>query len=280
MKEIFLRRFHLNWAKTFHQKVIYMFLAVDAGNTNITFGFFDTHSMTWKFEYRINTLRDLTALQIEKEMHLFFLENDLKPFQIDQIGISSVVTEINAALQQFCREFFGKPCYLIEGRSYQKLKVSTARPNEIGSDLMCNVTAAFEYFGGACVIVDFGTALTFTVVGEDGRVLGVSIVPGLKTAIKALFSNTSKLPEVELKLPKSVLGKNTTHSIQSGILYGYSGLVTGMLESIFKELGSKCPVVATGGLSSILSNVQHLFDKVDRNLTLEGIRLITMANLG
>lgn len=256
-----------------------MFLAIDAGNTNITFGFFDALSQSWCFEYRINTFRDLTALQIEKEMHLFFLENNIKPSQIAQIGISSVVPEINPVLQQFCREFLGKSCYMIEGKSYQKLKVSTARPNEIGSDLMCNVTAAFEYFEGACVIVDFGTALTFTVVGGDGRVMGVSIVPGLKTAIKALFSNTSKLPEVELKLPKSALGKNTTHSIQAGILYGYSGLVKGMLETIFKELGNKCPVIATGGLSSILSNIQDLFDKVVRNLTLEGIRLITLTNL-
>lgn len=256
-----------------------MFLAIDAGNTNITFGFFDLVSQAWCFEYRINTLGNLTVLQVEKEMHLFFLENNLKTSQISQIGISSVVPEINAVLRQFCLEFFGKSCYLIEGRSYQKLKVSTARPNEIGSDLMCNVTAAVEYFGGACVIVDFGTALTFTVVGGDGKVMGVSIVPGLKTAIKALFSNTSKLPEVELKLPKSVLGKNTTHSIQAGILYGYSGLVKGILETIFEELGSKCPVVATGGLSSILSNIQHLFARVDRNLTLEGIRLITLSNL-
>jgi type III pantothenate kinase len=218
-------------------------------------------------------------LQIEKEMHLFFLENNLKPSNIEQVGISSVVPEINSVLQQFCREFLGKHCYLIEGGSYPKLKVSTARPNEIGSDLMCNVTAAYEFFDGACIIVDFGTALTFTVVGGDGRVMGVSIVPGLKTAIKALFLNTSKLPEVELKLPKSALGKNTTHSIQAGILYGYSGLVKGMLETIFKELGSKCPVVATGGLSSILSNIQDVFDRVDRNLTLEGIRLITITNL-
>lgn len=255
-----------------------MFLAIDAGNTNITFGFYEENSNTWTHEHRINTHKDLRALQIERDIHLFFLESNLKPSQIKAVGISSVVPELNATIQRFCLDFFGKEGYLIQGGSYKSLPVSTARPNEIGSDLMCNVAAAFANYRKSCIIVDFGTALTFTVVGNDGKVLGVNIVPGLKTAIRALFSNTSKLPEVELKLPKSALGKNTTHSIQAGILYGYTGLVKGMLQTIFGELGYTCPVIATGGLSSILSNLAESFDLIDRNLTLEGIRLITLAN--
>ncbi|WP_373493394.1 type III pantothenate kinase [Aquiflexum sp.] len=255
-----------------------MFLAIDAGNSNIVFGFFDENRKKWIHEFRTNTHKDISILKLEKELHLFFLENGIKTDEITHVGISSVTPEINPVLKQFCKEYLEKDCYLINGRSYAKLKVSTARPNEIGSDLMCNVAAAFEMFQSNCIIVDFGTALTFTVVGNDGKILGVNIVPGLKTAIKALFANTSKLPEVELKMPKSVLGKNTIHSIQSGILYGYTSLVKGMLLSIQDELGYSSIVIATGGLSTILTNLNDSFNKVDRNLTLEGIRLITLAN--
>jgi type III pantothenate kinase len=255
-----------------------MFLAIDAGNTNITLGFYDEDLKKWRFEYRINTQKDLSVLQVEKEVHLFFLEHEIKIDQITSVGISSVVPEINSILQRFCKEYLGKTCYLINGKSYQKLPVSTSRPNEIGTDLMCNVTAAYEKFKSATIIVDFGTALTFTAVGNDGKVLGVNIVPGLKTAIKSLFNNTSKLPEVELKLPESALGKNTIHSIQAGILYGYSGLVKGMLETMQNELGYSCHIIATGGLSSIISTLEGSFEVIDRNLTLDGIRLITLAN--
>lgn len=255
-----------------------MFLAIDAGNSNIVFGFYDEAKQKWTHEFRVNTQKELSVLKLEKEVHLFFLENGIKTDKISHVGISSVVPEINPIIKQFCTEYLGKNCYLISGKSYVGLKVSTARPNEIGSDLMCNVAAAYEMFQSNCIIVDFGTALTFTVVGDDGKVLGVNIVPGLKTAIRALFSNTSKLPEVELKMPKSALGKNTSHSIQAGILYGYTGLVKGMLDTIQNELGHQCRIVATGGLSSILTNLQDSFEVVDRNLTLEGIKLITLAN--
>ncbi|EOZ92196.1 Pantothenate kinase type III, CoaX-like protein [Indibacter alkaliphilus LW1] len=256
-----------------------MFLAIDAGNSNIVFGFYDEVENNWIYEFRIETSRELSILKLEKEIRLFFLEKNIRINQISQVGISSVVPEINLILQGFCKNYLQKNCYLINGNSYQKLKVSTARPNEIGSDLMCNVTAAFEKFADTCIIVDFGTALTFTAVGKDGNLLGVNIVPGLKTAIKSLFSNTSKLPEVELKLPKSALGRNTIHSIQSGILYGYTGLVKGMLDTMKNEIAVPCHVIATGGLSTILTTLQDSFEMVDRNLTMEGIRLITMTNI-
>jgi type III pantothenate kinase len=255
-----------------------MFLAIDAGNSNIVFGFYDETQQSWTHELRIPTHKELSVLQLEKKLHLFFLENGIKNDQISRVGISSVVSEVNATLQQFCYEYLEKSCYLIKGESYQRLSVSTSKPNEIGTDLMCNVTAAFERFQSSCIIVDFGTALTFTAVGGNGKILGVNIVPGLKTAIRSLFSNTSKLPEVPLKMPKSVLGKNTTHSIQAGILYGYTGLVKGMITSMQKEIGHQVRIIATGGLSSILTTLQDSFEVVDRNLTLEGIRLITLAN--
>jgi type III pantothenate kinase len=209
---------------------------------------------------------------------MYFLEHGITVDQIESIGFSSVVPEINGIIEQFCESFFGKLPYKIQEKSYPKLPIRTHRPNEIGTDLMCNVMAAYTRYQGPVIVVDFGTALTFTVVDATGEILGVTIVPGLQTAIKALFMNTSKLPEVELKLPDSVLGKNTIHAIQAGVLYGYTGLVKGMLEAIQVETGLAVTVVATGGLSSILTTLEGTFDAVDRNLTLDGLRLITETN--
>jgi type III pantothenate kinase len=256
-----------------------MFLSIDAGNSNIVFGLYDTEKKQWEYEYRVETRFNLLESELEGAMHLYFLENNLHKTQIIKIGISSVVPEINGLLVQFCKLYIGLDPYLINGKSYKHLQVSTSKPNEIGSDLMANAVAAYNLLHCACIIVDFGTALTFTVIDENGKMKGVNIVPGIKTAIKSLNTNTSKLPEVSLEWPASAIGKDTVHSIQAGILYGYSGLVKGMIESIKEELPSEnFMIVATGGLSSILVNLKDTFDILDRNLTLEGIRLITESN--
>ncbi|HLT07841.1 MAG TPA: type III pantothenate kinase [Cyclobacteriaceae bacterium] len=256
-----------------------MFLSIDAGNSNIVFGFFDPSLGEWRHEFRVETARAITAIELGQKLSLFFLENNLGPGDVSRIGISSVVPEINPVLVECAAIFFGVAPYLINGSSYGKLRVSTHRPNEIGSDLMANMTAAYERFEQSCIIVDFGTALTFSVVDEQGRVAGVNIVPGLKTAVKSLFINTSKLPEVKLELPSSAIGQNTVHAIQAGVIYGYTGLVKGMLATIKEELGRDCKVIATGGMSKILTPLEGTFDEVDRNLTLKGIKLITEANL-
>jgi type III pantothenate kinase len=255
-----------------------MFLAIDAGNSNVVFALFDQKNGKWTNQFRLETKTPKLISQLSKKVPLYFLEHDIHVSQIEKIGFSSVVPEINAIIEQFCQSFFGQPPFLINPKSYLKLPIKSLRPNEIGSDLMCNVMAAFTRHTGPVIVVDFGTALTFTVVNGAGEILGVNIVPGLKTAIRALFSNTSKLPEVELKLPESALGKNTVHAIQAGVLYGYTGLVKGMIETISQETKLKFKIIATGGLSAILTNLESTFDEVDRNLTLEGLRLITEAN--
>ena len=125
-----------------------------------------------------------------------------------------------------------------------------------------------------CVVVDFGTALTFTTVSAQGQILGVAILPGLATAVRALFTNTAQLPEVPLKLPQSAIGKNTTEAIQAGILLGYEGLVKSLIQRIRAELGGECIAVATGGLSSIIETLQDEFIEIDTQLTLDGLRVI------
>ncbi len=255
-----------------------MFLAIDAGNSNVVFALFDKKENRWKNQFRIETNFDTLGTQLSRKVPLYFLEHGIGPPDIAQIGLSSVVPEINKSILEFCVNFLGKTPYLISAKSYSKLPIKTNRPQEMGTDLMCNVMAAFSRIQKPVIIVDFGTALTFTVVNEKGEVLGVNIVPGIKTAIKSLFANTSKLPEVELKVPASAIGKNTIHAIQAGIFYGYSSLIKGMIETIEAELNQKFTVIATGGLSAVLTPLEKIFDEVDRNLTLEGLRLITLAN--
>jgi type III pantothenate kinase len=256
-----------------------MFLAIDAGNSNVVFALFDQKSGKWTNQFRLETKTPRLISQLSKKVPLYFLEHGIHISQIEKIGFSSVVPEVNAIIEQFCQNFFGLDPYLISPKSYPILPVKSLRPNEIGSDLMCNAMAAFTKHQKPIIIVDFGTALTFTVVDLKGEILGVNIVPGLRTAIKALFTNTSKLPEVELKLPESALGKNTIHAIQAGVLYGYTGLVKGMIEVIEAETDLKFIIIATGGLSAILTTLEKTFDEVDRNLTLEGLRMITEANM-
>lgn len=255
-----------------------MFLAIDAGNSNVVFALFDQKSGKWTNQFRLETNTPKLISQLGKKVPLYFLEHGIHTSDIKSVGFSSVVPEINPIIQQFCQGYFGIEPYTISSKSYDSLPVQSLRPNEIGTDLMCNVMAAYSRYQKPVIVVDFGTALTFTAVDADGQILGINIVPGLKTAIKSLFTNTSKLPEVKLELPESALGKNTIHAIQAGILYGYTGLVKGMIETIKAETKLDFTIVATGGLAAILTPLKDTFDDIDRNLTLEGLRLITEAN--
>lgn len=255
-----------------------MFLAIDAGNSNVVFALYNQGSQTWTNQFRLETKTPKLISQLAKKVPVYFLEHGLSAADIREIGFSSVVPEVNGLIVDFCKNYFGIEPFLISPSAYKTLEVKTQRPQEMGTDLMCNVVAAWDKFKQAAIVVDFGTALTFTVVNSQGEIQGVSIVPGLRTAIKSLFTNTSKLPEVELKLPESAIGKDTIHAIQAGILYGYTGLVQGMVKRIKEETKQEYKVIATGGLSEILTPLEKEFDLIDRNLTLNGLRLITQAN--
>ena len=176
--------------------------------------------------------------------------------------------------KEMSQNLFNIEAIVVNAHIFPKISISIDNPNEIGSDLVANAVAAFTKYHRNCVVVDFGTALTFTVVSGEGKILGVSIAPGLRTAVKALFSNTAQLPDVPLKLPESAIGKNTVHAIQAGILWGYEGLVRSMISKIRAELGGDCIAIATGGLSSILTTLEGEFIEVNRELTLNGLRII------
>ncbi|MFC2186093.1 type III pantothenate kinase [Fulvivirgaceae bacterium LMO-SS25] len=253
-----------------------MLLAIDAGNTNIVFAIYT--GTEWTREWRFETHPIVPALEYEKFLRFCFLENGFKIDQIDRVVISTVVPQITGILEDLSKRMFGIEALTIGMTCYPQLEIKLNNPEEIGTDLVANAVAAWTRFNNACIIVDFGTALTFTIVDSKGSVIGVSIAPGLRTAVKALSSNTAKLPYVPLELPKTAIGNDTVSAIQSGLLLGYTYMVKGMIGRIKSEVSDSMKVIATGGMSSILHNLEGEFDIIDRHLTLDGMRIIMDAN--
>lgn len=249
-----------------------MILAVDAGNTDTVFGLFDNKNCL--FVWRTRSLTNESATHYETWLRLQFLEAGIALNRVEVSVISSVVPDLTPILRTVLSGLFGQEPIVVGPDVYPDLTVAIDHPHEIGADLVANSVAAFERYKQNCVVVDFGTALTFTTVSAKGEIMGVAILPGLKTAVKALFANTAQLPEVPLVLPSSAIGRNTAHSIQAGILLGYEGLVKSMIRRIRDELGGECIAVATGGLSSIIDTLREEFVEIDPNLTLGGLQLI------
>ncbi|MGB3618192.1 MAG: type III pantothenate kinase [Catalinimonas sp.] len=248
-----------------------MLLAIDVGNSNVVFGLHDR--TTWQHVWRLETHPLLPSADYAVFVRTQLLEAGLGLSDVRGAVLCTVVPDLREPLSTMTRDLLGLEALVMGPDLYPHLPIRTQRPFEIGADLMANALAAWERFRSAVLVVDFGTALTFTVVSGGGDVVAVNIVPGLKTALRALAGNTAQLPEVPLELPTSVLGRDTVHAIQAGILYGYTDLVSGMIDRMQAELGESCRVLATGGLSTILTNLQPRFEVVDRHLTLDGLRL-------
>ncbi|MCU0325807.1 MAG: type III pantothenate kinase [Spirosomaceae bacterium] len=249
-----------------------MLFVIDVGNTDATLGIYEGENL--RNSFRIPSKRDENAIFFEYKIRDYFLENDIKFADIQKIVLSSVVPTLTPIYKEIILRTFGFTPIVVNANIFPQLKVSIDNPDEIGSDLVANAVAAFTKYHRNCVVVDFGTALTFTTVSGEGKILGVAIAPGLRTAVKALFSNTAQLPDVPLELPKSVIGKNTIHSIQAGILWGYEGMVRSMIRKIRRELDGDCIAIATGGLSSIIPTLKGEFKEINVNLTMDGLRII------
>jgi type III pantothenate kinase len=249
-----------------------MLVAIDIGNSNIVIGVY--HNNNWKYQWRIVTSEEVTAIGYEMKIRQLLLDNELHTDGISGVVISSVVPNITERIASTWVNLTGLKIMVVDPINLGRMKMKLNNPYEIGSDLVANAVAAFDLFKSNCMIVDFGTALTFTTVSKNEELIGVSIVPGIKTAIKALTQNTAKLPTIELEFPDSVLGQDTVHAIRSGILYGYVGLVKEMIARNKKEVGDDLKVVATGGLSHVLHPLEGYFDVVYPTLTLDGLRLM------
>ena len=246
-----------------------MLLAIDIGNTDIVFGLFDAETLShqWRVPVQEHTLTQQVTEKYRQAHELNFSE-------VEKIILSSVVPGVTPGIIKIITRIFGISPIIVGPRLYEKLEFDVLNPEEIGTDLVANCVAAYHRFQGPSIIVDFGTALTFTVISDLKRIEGVAIAPGLKTSMKDIFQNTAQLPEVPLEMPESALGKGTVHALQAGILIGYVGLVKHLLATIQSELTTPAKVVATGGLSHILTPLQSEFDLIDRLLTLDGLRLL------
>lgn len=254
-----------------------MMLALDIGNSDITIGLYAEGE--WSQVWRIPTIVELPAMYFSMRLANQFLEAGIQKEEVDVVGISSVVPELTSRMEEASAGLFNVKPVILGPEKYKKLPLTILKPYEIGADLVCNAMAAYSMFNKSCVVVDFGTALTFTGISGQGEIVGVSIAPGLRTAIKSLSQHTAKLFDVPLEMPSSVLGKGTTHAIQAGVLIGYEGMVLHMLDKFRAELGADMKSVATGGLCFAIPSLKPVFDAVDPRLTLEGLRRIVNYEL-
>jgi type III pantothenate kinase len=249
-----------------------MEFVIDAGNSNIVFALYQNGK--WHWMDRVDTKTDLSKVFLQAYYTDMLIEHDIPAEVIQHISISCVVTEISDILKASIWRYFGQHAVILSPKIFKNLPFNVPKPYEIGADLVANAFAVYSFHPGNHIIVDFGTALTFTIYTEGVGIEGVTIAPGVKTAIQALSIQTSKLPEVSIEFPKSVIGKNTSHAIQAGVMYGYVGLVKELLHRIQEEKGTTYTCIATGGLSKFMNPLHDSFTEVNPYLTLEGIRLI------
>lgn len=247
-----------------------MLLAVDIGNTHIVFGIHQDGK--WKKHWRIQTDPLKTADEYEVIFRSLFMAGNIDFPKMDIIILSSVVPSLVRPFSEMLQVLFETvEVTVVNPDVYPLLPVKILNPYEIGADLVANAVSAHQKFGKLTTVIDFGTALTFITIGRNAEIKGVAIAPGLQTAVAALAGKTAQLPFVHLAAPPSVLGVNTTQAIQSGIIYGFSGLVDTIVERTEKELGEKVTVVATGGLSSVVAPFSKTIQHVDVMLTLDGL---------
>jgi type III pantothenate kinase len=261
-----------------------MLLVLDVGNTNTVLGVFESpagesaHYGPLIAHWRVTTAKTQTVDEYGVLFRSLFSMNGLKVGSVQGIVISSVVPPLDSTLREVCEKYFTSKPLFIEPGVKTGMPVHYDNPAEVGADRIVNSVAAYEKFGGPCIIVDFGTATTFDVVSTKGEYLGGVITPGIGISADALFSRTARLPRVDVRKPPRVLATNTVNSVQSGLYYGYLGLIDGILERLIAELNDKPTVVATGGLASLMGGGSKYIREIDDLLTLEGLRIIYERN--
>lgn len=249
-----------------------MLLALDAGNTNITIGVFRNGGLAHR--WRLRTVHEQTEDEWGILLRNLFALASLDLALIDGVIISSVVPPLDPTLASMSRDYFHREPVFVTSETDTGLRILYDHPKEVGADRIVNGVAAFHKYGGPCVIVDLGTAITFDAISANAEYLGGIICAGIGISIEALFSKTARLPMVEFRDPGKLIGTNTVGSIQSGLYYGAIGMIDGILDRLVGEMGPETKIVGTGGQARLISRGSRYLTEVDADLTLEGLQLI------
>lgn len=258
-----------------------MILVFDVGNTNIVLGVYREKNLL--NSWRLATDKSKSSDEYGLMIHQLFSLNNLKLSDVKAVIISSVVPPIMHTLENVSKKYCGLEPLVVGPGIKTGINIKYDNPKEVGADRIVNAVAAYEIYGGPLIVVDFGTATTFCAISKKGEYLGGSITPGIKISSDALFQMAAKLPRIELVKPEGVICKNTVNSMQSGIIFGYVGLVDYIVKRMKKELaqnGNENPkVIATGGLSKLIFSESETIDELNPLLTLEGLRIIYERNI-
>lgn len=253
-----------------------MLLTIDIGNTNLTLGLYEGDKLGahWRLATDHNRMPDEYGLQF-----LGLLQNAEKSLKdITGISLASVVPPLTGRVIQACREYLKQEPLVVDTGIKTGIKVRYEDPKAVGADRICDAVAVMKFYGGPACVIDFGTATTFNALTKDGEYLGGAITAGINLAAEALYTRAAKLPRIDLQTPPSVIGRNTVHAMQSGLLFGYVSMVEGMVTRFRSELGSDMKVIATGGLSESVAKETKVIDILAPWLTLDGLRIIWELN--
>jgi type III pantothenate kinase len=258
-----------------------MLLVVDVGNTQTHFGVFPDASSEIAEHWRFATVRESTQDELGAALSNLLALRGLGFTDIDDAIVSSTVPQLSEEWTEMSRRYLGREMLVVGPSIRTGMPIRMDNPREVGADRLVNAVAAYERVHDTCVVVDFGTAITYDVVSSAGEYLGGIITPGAEISIDALYERAAKLPKVELAQPRALIGKSTVEAIRSGIVFGFAGQVDGIVRRLRDELGPHTKVIATGGLAGVLvPAVRETIDEVDDLLTLAGLRLIWERNAG